>query len=387
QRRLLGNGLLTNENESWLQQRRLAQPAFHRERIAGYGEIIAADTERMLATWEDGEVRDVHSELQRLAVGIVAKTLFGADMHDRAEQLGVALEAAMQVYANRRGLARFIPDWAPLPSHLRYRRGVRDLDATIADIIHARRARDEDTSDLLSMLLRARDEDGNAMNDAQLRDEAVTLFVGGFDTPALGLSWAWYLLAQNREAREEIAKEVDSVLQGRAPRAGDLPRLQYTEMVVKEAMRLYPPAWLLSREAVRDTEIGGYAIPAGTVVMMSQWVMHRDPRYFEEPNEFLPQRWSRKGAATELPRFAYFPFGGGPRVCIGASFAMMEAVLVLATVAQQFEFTLASQSPIVPWPTMTLRPRGGLQAVLTRRQHSPQAIAAHAEESRSGAAC
>lgn len=366
QRDLLGNGLLTNEGESWLAQRRLAQPAFHRERIAAYGAAMVAHTERVLAGWAEGEAREVQSEMKRLTAGIAARTLFGAEIASEIEALGAAIEATMARYAGRRGLARLLPHWVPTAAHRSSRAGVRRFDALVRDLVRQRRAAGEDRGDLLSMLLHARDEAGGGMSDRQLRDELVTLFVGGFDTPSLALSWAWYLLACHPEVEARLAAEVGDALDNRAPRAADLPRLRYVEAVVKEAMRLYPPAWLISREATADVAIGGHVLRSGSLILMSPWVMHRHLRYFDAPDVFRPERWL-DGSLGVLPRCAYFPFGAGPRVCIGASFAMMEAVLVLATVAQRFRFTLDSTVPLTPWPTMTLRPRGEMMATLRRR--------------------
>lgn len=366
QRDLLGNGLLTNEGESWLAQRRLAQPAFHRERIAAYGAAMVAHTEHVLAGWAEGDARGVQAEMKRLTAGVTARTLFDAEIASEIEELGAAIEATMARYAGRRGLARLLPHWLPTAAHRSSRAGVRRFDALVRDLVRQRRATGEDRGDLLSMLLHARDEAGRGMSDRQLRDELVTLFVGGFDTPSLALSWAWYLLACHPGAEARLAAEVSDALGGRAPRAADLPSLRYVEAVVKEAMRLYPPAWLLSREATADVEIGGYTLRSGTLVLMSPWVMHRHPHRFDAPDVFRPERWL-DGSLDGLPRCAYFPFGAGPRVCIGASFAMMESVLVLTTIAQRFRFTLDSTAPLTPWPTMTLRPHGEMMATLRQR--------------------
>lgn len=367
-RRLFGDGLLLGEGDAWLRQRRLAQPAFHHERIASYAAIVVADTQRMLVSWSDGGTRDVHAAMKRLTVGIIAKTLFGADVADTADWFGTALDAAMQLHAGGRGLPRFLPEWLPLRVHRRYRRLIREVDTTIFEIIRRRRASDEDRGDLLSMLLAARDEegDGSGMSDEQLRDEVMTLMLAGHETTANALTWAWVLLAQHSRVAERLADEVGAVLGGRPAAAADVRRLRYTEAVVQETMRLYPPAWNIPREAIEHVVIAGHGIPAGTLVLMSQWVMHRDPRFFDSPEEFRPERWT-DGLLARLPRFAYFPFGGGPRVCIGASFAMMEAILALATIAQRFEFALAPDATFAVWPAMTLRPRGEVAGRLRRR--------------------
>ena len=240
------------------------------------------------------------------------------------------------------------------------------LDAIIDGFIRAGRARTEPTDDLLSMLLRAQDEDGSRMTDVQLRDEAMTLFLAGHETTALTLSWTWYLLAQHPEAEEKLAAEWAAVLGGRLPTPDDLPRLTYTEHVIQEAMRVYPPVYLIGREPLADVELGGFRVRKGTTVFFSQWVSHRDPRYFDDPEAFRPERWA-DGLARRLPKYAYYPFGGGPRVCLGNTFAMMEAVLLLATIGRRWRFTLESEPKVTPWPTITLKPRPGVMAVLRPR--------------------
>jgi cytochrome P450 len=367
-RPILGNGLLTSEGDFWLRQRRLAQPAFQRQRIAAYGEIMTAYAERLLNTWRDGEVLDLHPQMMRLTLEISAKTLFDADVAAEARDVGVALEEALECMDARFSTIFFwLPDWVPTPNNVRLRRAIRRLDEVLYQIIDRRRASTEDRGDLLSLLLHAQDEDdGSHMTDRQLRDEAMTLFLASHETTALALSWTWYLLAQHPEVEAELEAELEAVLGGRTPAVADLPRLAYTERVVMESMRLYPPAYGLGREASRDCEIGGYPVPAGRTVFMYQWIVHRDPRFYDQPNEFLPNRWAN-GLAQRLPRFAYFPFGGGPRQCIGNTFAMMEAVLVLATIAQKFRVRLVPGHAVTLWPTITLRPRNGIKAVLTRR--------------------
>ena len=366
QHRLFGNGLLTNEGDSWLHQRRLAQPAFHPARMASHAGVVASRTSELLRSWKPGERIDVHEEMKGLLMGIVAEALFGADVAERAVSVGAALESLMDRWASRRGLARLIPDWLPVGVSARYTEGVRELDEVVRQMIATRRKSGEERRDLLGMLLAARDESGKGMSDEQVRDEAITLFVGGFDTPALAMSWMWYLLATHREPAQRVAEEADSVLAGRLPALDDLQRLTYTTSVVKEAMRLYPPAWLLAREAVEDVAIGGHVIPRGAAVLMSPWVVHRDHRLFGDALAFDPGRWI-DGRTSSLHRFAYFPFGGGPRVCIGAAFAMMETTLVLAMLAQRFQFVVENGASIQPRASMTLRPDGGVPAVVTPR--------------------
>ncbi len=363
----LGDGLLTSEGSFWRRQRRLAQPAFHRERIDAYGGAMVECAERAISGWKGSETRDVHEDMARLALDVVAKTLFGTLLTVEFEEVGAALETITQRFTGRGGVLFHIPEKVPTPANLRFRRAVRLLDGIIYKIIEERRAGGERAGDLLSMFLEARDEEtGESMSDRQLRDEVMTIFLAGHETTANALSWTWYLLARHPEAEVRLLEELGEVLGGRAPTVGDLPRLRYTDMVVKESMRLYPPAWAFGRETVEDCEIGGYHVPAGTQLVMSQWVMHRDPRYYKRAGEFRPERWV-DGSVEELPPYAYFPFGGGLRLCIGRSFAKMEAVLLLATIAQRFRLRLAQDRPVEPQPSITLRPRNGMRVVLTRR--------------------
>ncbi|HEX3559271.1 MAG TPA: cytochrome P450 [Pyrinomonadaceae bacterium] len=364
--RLVGNGLVTSEGDFWRRQRRLAQPAFHRDRTSAYGETMVAFTERVLGRWRDGETIDAHEEMMRLAQSIVVKTLFGADVSDASDRVGRALHRIVRPFASQATLKWILDNRLPTPGHLRFNRAVREIDRVVYQIISERRASGADTGDLLSMLLRAQDEDGTQMTDRQLRDEVMTLFLAGHETTALTLTWAWYLLARNAEVEGKLHAELEEVLQNRAPTVEDLPRLRYTERVVKESMRLYPPAYAVGREAVRDCEVGGYRIPAGMQIFAFQWVVQRDARWYDEPESFRPERW-RDEVASRLPKFAYFPFGGGPRQCIGNSFALMEAVLVLATIARRFRLRLVPGHAVGLLPAMSLRPKGGVHVRLEKR--------------------
>ena len=366
----LGQGLLTSEGELWWRQRRLAQPAFHRRRVGTYGETMVSHAERMLATWRDGEVRDVHQEMRRLTLGIVAEVLFGVKK-DKADEVGEVLEW-LDKHANRleeQGSAmvvRILLGNFPTTANLRFRKGIGRLDEVIYGLIRQRRENGEDTGDLLSMLLCFRDEEGGGMSDKQLRDEVLTLLLAGHETTALALSWTWYLLSLHPEVEAKLLEELQEILGDRTPTVEDLPRLSYAEMVIKESMRLYPPAWGVSREAIEECEIGGYRVPAGTQLLIVLWAMHRDPRYFRDPEAFDPARWEG-GLSKRVPKHAYLPFGAGPRVCIGGSFAMTEALLLLATIAQGFRLELVpDQGRVFPQPSTTLRPRGGIRMFLSR---------------------
>jgi cytochrome P450 len=365
-RRLFGNGLLTSEGDFWLRQRRLAQPAFHRTRIASYAETMVRFAERLVADWKEGEERDIHVEMMRLTLQIVAKTLFDADIDGEAQQVGHALEAIMELNSDFRKLI-LMPPWLPTPRNIKASIATRRLDKIIFRFIEQRRASGKDRGDLLSMLLAAQDEDGSRMNDQQLRDEAMTIFLAGHETTANALSWTWLLLSQNPSCEEKLHAELTTVLDGRTPKMEDLPKLRYVSNVISESMRLYPPAWGMARVAVEDVEIGGYPIPTGCGVSLAQWSVHRDARWFDAPLEFRPERWERD-LAKRLHRFAYFPFGGGPRQCIGNNFALMEATLLLATIAQRFRIGIVPSHPVVPMPSITLRPRYGIRAVLHQRK-------------------
>ena len=369
-RRIFGNGLLTNDGDSWLQQRHLIQPAFHRDRIESYGDTMVAYTERMMAAWHDGEVRDIHRDMMRLALEIVAKVLFNVEVTADTDRIAGALNTFMELGSRGRMLLPPILRLLPTADNFRYRRAARQLDDIVYGLIHRRRLDVEIADDLLSGLLQTQAIGRRAMSDEQLRDEVMTLLLAGHETTAVSLSWTWYLLAQYPEVEKKLWSELRAVLNGRSPRVQDLSRLPYTERVVKEAMRLYPPAWAIVRNSLKDSDLGGYRVPAGATVMMSQWVMHRDPRYYDQPEQFNPDRWL-EGRAKGASKFTYFPFGGGPRTCIGASFATMEGVLVLAAIAQSYQVRVVQDCPVEPLPTITLRPRRGIKVVLTRRVENP----------------
>jgi cytochrome P450 len=362
-----GNGLLTSEGEEWKRQRRLTQPAFYRGRIASYATLMTAYTEQMLSCWQDGATVDVHQQMMNLTLRIVVRTLFGVET-EKIDEISGTLNTMMRHTA---GVRLLLPPWArhlPIPGMGNVRRSVKQLNDTVAGIINVRRARcDPDREDLLSILISARDEDGSAMSANEVRDQVLTFLLTGHETTALALSWTWYLLSQNSEAENKLHRELDNVLGGKVPTLKDLPLLIYTDRVIKESMRLYPPAWSLAREVANEFEVGGYRIPPGANVVMSQWILQHDPRFFTDPMRFDPDRWGTEGC-QKLPRFAYFPFGSGPRQCIGAGFAMMEAVLLLATIAMRFKLRQIGGPPVIPVPSFTLRPKYGIPMNLRRRE-------------------
>ncbi len=365
--RLVGKGLLTSEGEFWRRQRRLAQPAFHRQRISAYGEVMVDYANRMLSTWKDGETRDIHRDMMKLTLEIVVKTLFNADVSDDADRVGRVLSEMVKPFASQATLQWILDNRLPTSGHRRFYRAAKEIDDIVFRIIGERRANPSDRGDLLSMLLEAHDEDdGSQMNDRQLRDEVMTIFLAGHETTALTLSWTWYLLAKHPEIEKKFHNELDEVLKGSPPTVADMPRLKYTEMIAKESMRLYPPAFGVGRESIEHCEIGGFRVPAKAQVFMFQWAVQRDPRFFEEPDRFNPDRWTEELTAT-LPKYAYFPFGGGPRACIGNYFAMMEVVLLLAGIGQHFRLPLASEAKVELFPAMSLRPKTGIEVVVSLR--------------------
>lgn len=367
-KRLLGEGLLTSEDDFHRRQRRLAQPAFHRARIASYAGVMTDYASETEALWQDGDTVDVSAEMMRLTLGIVGKTLFDADVVSDAQEVGEAMTVVMDIF-NTITIPFFeLLEKLPLPQLRRFDSAKVKLDAIIYRLIEERRRSGEDRGDLLSMLLLAQDTevDGGAMTNEQLRDELMTIFLAGHETTANALTWTWYLLSQNPAAEAGLHEELDRVLGDRVPAFDDVGKLKYTEMVLAESMRLYPPAWALGRLAMKDFEIGGYRVPAKSLVLMSQFVMHRDPRYFADPLKFEPGRWT-PAARDSRPQFSYFPFGGGPRRCIGEGFAWMEGILLIASLAQRWQLRLVANHPVALKPVITLRPKHGMRMIVTKR--------------------
>jgi cytochrome P450 len=366
-RPVLGNGLVNSEGDFWLRQRRLMQPAFSKASVNGYAGIVTTQTALAIESWRDGAQLDIHQEMNRLALGIVGKALMDVDLSGVLGEIAGPIEEAMRDFSSRFEGWFNPPSWIPTPRNRRAKRNVRQLDAVVNRIIRQRRESGGDRGDLLSKLINARDEvDQTGMTDKQLRDEVMTLFLAGHETTANALAWTWFLLAQNPAAESKLIDELKSVIGDRTPDASDVSKLPYTEAVVKESMRLYPPVYAFSRRVLADATIGGYHVPAGSAVIMSQWVLHRDERWWDAPQEFRPERWL-DGHAKPRPDYAYFPFGAGPRGCIGNLFAMLEAMLAIATIAPRYRVELPAPEKVKPWPSVTLRPASGIPAVIHRR--------------------
>lgn len=368
-KRLLGEGLLTSEGEPHRRQRRLAQPAFHRKRIESYGAVMVDYAARTASHWHDGETLDITHEMMRLTLAIVSKTLFDAEVESEADEIGDALTQILELFQMLLLPYSEYLERLPLPVNRRFAASRAKLDSVIYRIINERRASGADRGDLLSMLLLAQDEEGDmgGMTDVQLRDEALTIFLAGHETTANALSWTWYLLAQNPEAEARLHAELDAVLpDGRMPTVEDLPELRYTEMVLAESMRLYPPAWVVGRLAIKDYAVGDYVAKEGTLILMSQYVMHRDPRFFPDPLRFDPERWTPE-AKEARPQYAYFPFGGGARRCIGEGFAWMEGTLLIAAIARRWRMRLVPGHIVVEHPRITLRPKHGIHVTMEER--------------------
>lgn len=365
---VLGNGLVTSEGDFWLRQRKLSQPAFLKSRVQAYAPVMAELTDRMVAGWQDGRRVDIHHEFSGLTSAIALKTLFDLDDPGDRETFVLALRETFTSLTGRLfSLSGMLPLWLPTPTNRRLRSSIRHLNEVVDGYIARGRARSTPGTDLLSRLVAARDDDGQPMTDRQLRDEAMTLYLAGHETTALTLSWAWFLLAQHPAVEAKLVAEWASVLGGRTPAVEDLTKLPYTDAVITEAMRVYPPVYLVGREATRDLELGGYPVRKGTTIFMSQWVSHRDPRYFgPDPESFRPERWL-DGLASRIPKYAYYPFGGGPRVCIGNTFALMEAAILLAGVGQHYHFTLDPEPQVGLNPQITLLPKNGIPATLKKR--------------------
>lgn len=369
QQPLAGNGLLRSEGEFHKRQRRLMQPAFHRQRIATYAQTMVEYTQRTSERWQDGSQLDIAQEMSSLTLSIIGQTMFGADVESDTQKVSEGLTTWMRLSSvTRLGPLDQLLGHLPLPRNKHRAEAREQLDDVVYRMINERHASGQERGDLLSILLMARDVegDGTGMSDEQLRDEVMTLFIAGHETTANALAWTWFLLSQYPEVEEKLYQELTTVLAGRTPTPEDLPRLPYLEMVFSEAMRLYPPAWTIARRTISDYQVDPYTIPAGATIIMSQYVVHHDPRWYPDPLRFDPERWTPEARASR-PKFAYFPFGGGPRLCIGEPFAWMEGELVLACLVPQWRLRLAPGHHVEMEPMITLRPKGGMPMVLQRR--------------------
>lgn len=368
-RAVVGDGILTSEGKKHMRQRRLMQPAFHRDRIAGYGDVMVRQGVELMNEWRDGEVLDIHHDMMKVTLAIITETMFGKTVKEGADKIAHAIDVGLKYVSSKASSFIDIPLSVPTRSNREFIESSEVLDKTIYALIEERRkSGDSGQTDLLAMLLAARDEDdGQGMTDEQVRDEVMTIFVAGHETTANTMSWIFYLLATHPEAEQKLHDELKAVLDGRLPTVEDLPKLSYANLIVQETLRLYPAAWVINREVVEEVEIGGHTYEPGDTLMMSQYVMQRMEKYYDDPDAFRPERFEGD-LLKQIPTYAYFPFGGGPRVCIGNNFALMEAALLLATIAQQYKLRLAEPTkPVEPEPLVTLRPKNGLMMRLEKR--------------------
>jgi cytochrome P450 len=365
----MGNGILLSDGDFWRKNRRLMQPAFHHKRIETYANIAVEQAHKALASWQDGQEIEIREAFNKITLGIVAKTLFDVEAGSAATVITESIGVLQEIATQRFQAVIPVPDWMPTPVRVRQKKLSEKVQQAVMNLIAERRQRNQDRGDLLSMLLNATDENGVGLSDIELRDEIVTLFLAGYDTTALTLSWARYLLAQNPQAEAALYHEVDTVLAGKAPTFEDLKRLPYTNQVVKETLRLYPPAWFNSRQPIAPITLGGHQIPKGALIMSCIYSMHRHPNYWEDPNAFKPERFAEAaGLEKSLPKFTYYPFGGGQRICIGQQFALMEIPLVLATLVQGGYFKLVDPAlKVTPKPEITLSPCEPMMVRFTRR--------------------
>lgn len=370
-RAVVGDGILTSEGKKHIRQRRLMQPAFHRDRIAGYADAMVRQGVELMEEWKDGEVRDIHQDMMKVTLAIITETMFGKTVKEGADKIGHAIDVGLKYVSTKATSFIDIPLSVPTRSNREFVESSEVLDKTIYGLIEERRKSTESHTDLLAMLLAARDEDdGQGMTDEQVRDEVMTIFVAGHETTANTMSWIFYLLATHPEVEQKLHDELKSVLGGRLPTVEDIPNLTYVNLIISETLRLYPAAWTINREVTEPVEIGGHTYEPGDTLMMSQYVMHRQEKYFEDPDEFRPERFAGD-LLKRIPAYAYFPFGGGPRVCIGNNFALMEAALLLATIAQRYRLRLSEPDQEVELePVVTLRPKNGLPMRLEKREQN-----------------
>jgi cytochrome P450 len=366
--RFTGQGILTSNGDFWRKQRKIVAPSMHTRRIQTYGDTITTYTTEMVDGWQDGQRLKMADTMLKLTLRVIAQVLFNVDASAASGRVSEAMEVIQQASGGGNfSLLDMLPTWVPTPRELKARAALRDLDTLIYGIIDERLANPEDRGDLLSMLLMARDDEDQPMPRQQVRDEAVTMFLAGHETTANSMNWTWTLLARHPEVLAKLHHELDTVLAGRLPTYEDLPHLPYTEMIIKESMRLYPPAWSFSREAVEDVTLGEYTVPKGSTMGIINYFTHRDPRWWSDADTFRPERFAPE-AEADLPKYAYIPFGAGPRICIGNAFAMMETRLILATVASRYTLHLDPGQVVGMKPLITLNPDGELPMTVRRRE-------------------
>lgn len=369
---LLGNGLFLSEGQLYTQQRKLAQPAFHKQMINDYGKVMVEETKRVINTWQDGQERDVYQEFVGITMSIISKTMLGTELDAvAANQVTAALDATMNRLVKRRNALFLVPNWLPTPSHLRYLKAVQQLDRIIYDIIDGHCKSEANPGTFLDLLLYAQQQESSEITLQQLRDEIINIFLAGHETTAIALTWISFLLSQHPAVETKLIEELQTVLDGRTPTVADLPQLDYTQAIALEALRLYPPVWLLERVALENTEIAGYPVKKGTWILASQWSAHRNPDFFPDPEKFNPSRWE-DGLAKRLPLGAYFPFSMGARTCLGKDFGMMELVVLIAIIFQNFQLKLIPGYPVEILPSFTLRPKHGMKMLLTKRYTNSQ---------------
>ena len=369
---VFGKGLLSSDGKLWQHQRRIAAPHFTPRVVQGYDTLIVSLARKAVDRWQDDATFDIHPQMMNLMLRIVTRTMFDADAESEVEIMEDALNRLLEEMSYRFRRPVLIPDWVPLPSNRRYLKALAEIDGVVDRLVKERRKQGtEGRSDYLSSLINSHDEDGQPLSHKQIRDEAVTVLLAGHETTALTMSWAFYLLARHPDIQAKVIDEIASELGTRDACNADLPRLKLTQAVILESQRLYPAGWMFGREATEDCEIKGYFCPKGTQILIAPWVLHRDPRYYEDPEAFRPERWL-DGLAQRLPRYAFLPFGGGPRICVGHSLAMLETTLSLATILQGGSFEWRGDRPVEPYPSATLIPQGGVH-VAFRRAAPPKA--------------
>jgi cytochrome P450 len=365
-----GNGLIVSEGEFWAKQRRIIQPAFNHNCLANYAEAMVAETKRTVASWEPGAMVDMAAEMTGLTLMVANRVFFNIDVKKEAQELASAVDVITKALYRDFGALVLLPDWLPIPSKIEKRRAIATIDAVIARALKEHRSSPNDSKDVLSMLISAADTegDGSKMSDEQIRDEAMTLFNAGHDSTAAALAWTWWLLLKHPDTYEQLISDLDNCLEGRKIDLSLLPRIPLLAAVAKESLRLYPPAWSIPRQAAADIELGGYKVPGGSFLNIFPWVTQRDSRFFDRPEEFLPERFLPENERHHHP-FAFFPFGAGGHACIGKEFALMEMQLVIATICQQYQLQLApNQQDVKPNPLISLEPKGGVQVIVSARR-------------------